>query len=231
MRTINLNIQQSGVSNVGLFGYVKGASISYIKTAGTIVGGNATGGLVGCMENGEIFNCANSATVTGREQVGGIVGYNLPSQRGKIYGTIINDGAINGTNMVGGLVGQWHGEWNLNGTYGTFTNTGDVNGGTGASVGGIAGLRIELSRTLQIAETSLAVHRSEVLPEDVKHRLRIATTPVTLEARQQLRKAKSQVLPQAFSSVVSRVIRRQMRVFQIATTQGIFRHYPQAADI
>lgn len=141
MRTINLNIQQSGVRNVGLFGYVKGegASISYIKTAGTIVGGNATGGLVGCMENGEIFNCANSATVTGREQVGGIVGYNPDNQRGKIYGTIINDGAISGTNMVGGLVGQWHGEWNLNGTYGTFTNTGDVNGGTGTSVGGIAG--------------------------------------------------------------------------------------------
>lgn len=151
MRTINLNIQQSGVSNVGLFGYVKGASISYIKTAGTIVGGNATGGLVGCMENGEIFNCANSATVTGREQVGGIVGYNLPSQRGKIYGTIINDGAINGTNMVGGLVGQWHGEWNLNGTYGTFTNTGDVNGGTGASVGGIAGFA---DRTIKNAANS-----------------------------------------------------------------------------
>ena len=151
MRTINLNIQQSGVSNVGLFGYVKGASISYIKTAGTIVGGNATGGLVGCMENGEVFNCANSATVTGRGQVGGIVGYNLPSQRGKIYGTIINNGAINGTNMVGGLVGQWHGEWNLNGTYGTFTNTGNVNGGTGASVGGIAGFA---DRTIKNAANS-----------------------------------------------------------------------------
>ena len=151
MRTINLNIQQSGVSNVGLFGYVKGASISYIKTAGTIVGGNATGGLVGCMENGEIFNCANSATVTGREQVGGIVGYNPDNQRGKIYGTIINNGAINGTNMVGGLVGQWHGEWNLNGTYGTFTNTGDVNGGTGASVGGIAGFA---DRTIKNAANS-----------------------------------------------------------------------------
>ena len=151
MRTINLNIQQSGVSNVGLFGYVKGASISYIKTAGTIVGGNATGGLVGCMENGEIFNCANSATVTGRERVGGIVGYNPDNQRGKIYGTIINDGAINGTNMVGGLVGQWHGEWNLNGTYGTFTNTGDVNGGTGASVGGIAGFA---DRTIKNAANS-----------------------------------------------------------------------------
>lgn len=151
MRTINLNIQQSGVDNVGLFGYVKGASISYIKTAGTIVGGNATGGLVGCMENGEIFNCANSATVTGREQVGGIVGYNPDNQRGKIYGTIINDGAINGTNMVGGLVGRWHGEWNLNGTYGTFTNTGNVNGGTGASVGGIAGFA---DRTIKNAANS-----------------------------------------------------------------------------
>lgn len=151
MRTITLNIQQSGVSNVGLFGYVKGASISYIKTAGTIVGRNATGGLVGCMENGEIFNCANSATVTGREQVGGIVGYNPDNQRGKIYGTIINNGAINGTNMVGGLVGQWHGEWNLNGTYGTFTNTGDVNGGTGASVGGIAGFA---DRTIKNAANS-----------------------------------------------------------------------------
>lgn len=151
MRTINLNIQQSGESNVGLFGYVNGASISYIKTAGTIVGGNATGGLVGCMENGEIFNCANSATVTGRERVGGIVGYNPDNQRGKIYGTIINDGAINGTNMVGGLVGQWHGEWNLNGTYGTFTNTGNVNGGTGASVGGIAGFA---DRTIKNAANS-----------------------------------------------------------------------------
>lgn len=151
MRTITLNIQQSDVSNVGLFGYVKGASISYIKTAGTIVGGSATGGLVGCMENGEIFNCANSATVTGRERVGGIVGYNPDNQRGKIYGTIINDGAINGTNMVGGLVGRWHGEWNLNGTYGTFTNTGDVNGGTGASVGGIAGFA---DRTIKNAANS-----------------------------------------------------------------------------
>lgn len=85
------------------------------------------------------------------DKVNGIVGYNSDNQRGKIYGTIINDGAINGTNMVGGLVGQWHGEWNLNGTYGTFTNTGDVNGGTGASVGGIAGFA---DRTIKNAANS-----------------------------------------------------------------------------
>lgn len=102
MRTINLNIQQSGVSNVGLFGYVKGASISYIKTAGTIVGGNATGGLVGCMENGEIFNCANSATVTGRERVGGLVG--AVNGTTTIRKCTVN-GTISGTHQVGGLVG------------------------------------------------------------------------------------------------------------------------------
>ena len=76
MRTINLNIQQSGVSNVGLFGYVKGASISYIKTAGTIVGGNATGGLVGAV-NGTttIRNCTVNGTISGTHQVGGFVGF------------------------------------------------------------------------------------------------------------------------------------------------------------
>lgn len=76
MRTISLNIQSSGVSNVGLFGYVKGASISYIKTAGTIVGGNATGGLVGVV-NGTttIRNCTVNGTISGTHQVGGFVGF------------------------------------------------------------------------------------------------------------------------------------------------------------
>ena len=144
MRTINLNIQQSGVSNVGLFGYVKGASISYIKTAGTIVGGNATGGLVGCMENGEIFNCANSATVTGRGQVGGIVG---SLQDGTIR-TCFNSGKVTATGnaitlnsltgaYLGGIVGYANG--NISNCY----NEGEVTTGTSWNssnvVGGIAG--------------------------------------------------------------------------------------------
>lgn len=144
MRTINLNIQQSGVSNVGLFGYVKGASISYIKTAGTIVGGSATGGLVGCMENGEVFNCANSATVTGRGQVGGIVG---SLQDGTIR-TCFNSGKVTATGnaitlnsltgaYLGGIVGYANG--NISNCY----NEGEVTTGTSWNssnvVGGIAG--------------------------------------------------------------------------------------------
>lgn len=144
MRTISLNIQSGDVSNVGLFGYVKGATISYIKTAGTIVGGNATGGLVGCMENGEVFNCANSATVTGRGQVGGIVG---SLQDGTIR-TCFNSGKVTATGnaitlnsltgaYLGGIVGYANG--NISNCY----NEGEVTTGTSWNssnvVGGIAG--------------------------------------------------------------------------------------------
>lgn len=75
MRTINLNIQQSDVSNVGLFGYVKGATISHLTTAGTIVGGAAVGGLVGYADGVTISNCRNNATVTGAYMIGGFVGF------------------------------------------------------------------------------------------------------------------------------------------------------------
>lgn len=75
MRTINLNIQQSGVDNVGLFGYVKGATISHLTTAGTIVGGAAVGGLVGYADGVTISNCRNNATVTGAYMIGGFVGF------------------------------------------------------------------------------------------------------------------------------------------------------------
>lgn len=140
MRTINLNIQQRGESNVGLFGYVKGASISYIKTAGTIVGGNATGGLVGCMENGEIFNCANSATVTGREQVGGIAGF-----ADRTIKNAANSGNVVGGTSVGGIAGRCQApienSYNTGDVRGTATTSqGEITGSpTGVFVGGITG--------------------------------------------------------------------------------------------
>ena len=75
MRTISLNIQSGDLSNVGLFGYVKGATISHLTTAGTIVGGAAVGGLVGYADGVTISNCRNNATVTGAYMIGGFVGF------------------------------------------------------------------------------------------------------------------------------------------------------------
>lgn len=120
MRTINLNIQQSGVSNVGLFGYVKGASISHLTTAGTIVGGAAVGGLVGYADGVTISNCRNNATVKalgsaatfGGKQgayLGGFVGYATASVTVKnCYngGEITTVTSWSHSNIVGGIVGH-----------------------------------------------------------------------------------------------------------------------------
>ena len=120
MRTINLNIQQSGVSNVGLFGYVKGATISHLTTAGTIVGGAAVGGLVGYADGVTISNCRNNATVkalgsaatfgdTQGAYLGGFVGYATASVTIKnCYngGEITTETSWPHSNIVGGIVGH-----------------------------------------------------------------------------------------------------------------------------
>lgn len=122
MRTISLNIQSGDVSNVGLFGYVKGATatISHLTTAGTIVGGAAVGGLVGYADGVTISNCRNNATVKalgsaatfGGKQgayLGGFVGYATASVTIK---NCYNGGEITTvtswphSNIVGGIVGH-----------------------------------------------------------------------------------------------------------------------------
>ena len=120
MRTISLNIQSSGVSNVGLFGYVKGATISHLTTAGTIVGGAAVGGLVGYADGVTISNCRNNATVkalgsaatfgdTQGAYLGGFVGYATASVTIKnCYngGEITTETSWPHSNIVGGIVGH-----------------------------------------------------------------------------------------------------------------------------
>lgn len=102
IKIIYLNINQGGESNVGLFGYTNGASISYIKTDGSIVGGESTGGIVGCAEYTEIFDCSNSAEINGKSETGGIIGY---TDNSKIE-NCTNNGVVKGADNVGGIVGK-----------------------------------------------------------------------------------------------------------------------------
>lgn len=148
MRTINLNIQQSGVSNVGLFGYVKGATISHLTTAGTIVGGAAVGGLVGYADGVTISNCRNNATVkalgsavtfgdTQGAYLGGFVGYATASVTIKnCYngGEIITETKWENSNIVGGIVGHLETGGQVSYCY----NIGKVVGSD--NIGGIVGI-------------------------------------------------------------------------------------------
>lgn len=150
MRTITLNIQQSDVSNVGLFGYVKGATatISHLTTAGTIVGGAAVGGLVGYADGVTISNCRNNATVkalgsavtfgdTQGAYLGGFVGYATASVTIKnCYneGEITTETSWGHSNIVGGIVGHLGTGGKIEYCY----NKGKVVGSD--NIGGIAGI-------------------------------------------------------------------------------------------
>ena len=145
MRTINLNIQQSGVSNVGLFGYVIGATISHLTTAGTIVGGAAVGGLVGYADGVTISNCRNNATVTGAYMIGGLVGFGnnvtitSSVNNADITGEYNKAGTPSGLTKgayVGGFVGVVNG-----GSIANCYNNGNISasGDNSDFLGGIAG--------------------------------------------------------------------------------------------
>lgn len=145
MRTITLNIQQSGVSNVGLFGYVKGATISHLTTAGTIVGGAAVGGLVGYADGVTISNCRNNATVTGAYMIGGLVGFGndvtitSSVNNADITGEYNKAGTPSGLTKgayVGGFVGVVNG-----GSIANCYNNGNISasGDNSDFLGGIAG--------------------------------------------------------------------------------------------
>ena len=166
MRTINLNIQQSGVSNVGLFGYVKGATISHMTTAGTIVGGAAVGGLVGYADGVTISNCRNNASISGKSFIGGIVGkatnatINASHNTNTIQGSSTNVGGIlggsdtadnnilitscyntakiSGIDNVGGITGRFAKNGDKDVKISNCYNLGEVFG-TADSIGGIVG--------------------------------------------------------------------------------------------
>lgn len=166
MRTINLNIQQSGVSNVGLFGYVKGASISHLTTAGTIVGGAAVGGLVGYADGVTISNCRNNASISGKSFIGGIVGkatnatINASHNTNTIQGSSTNVGGIlggsdtadnnilitscyntakiSGIDNVGGITGRFAKNGDKDVKISNCYNLGEIFG-TADSIGGIVG--------------------------------------------------------------------------------------------
>lgn len=134
----DLNIDETGNNNVGLFGYTTDATISNVTlVGGSIRGNNNVGAVVGNANNTTVTNALNSAAVSGNRNVGGIVGSATDTtvedaiNTGAIEGRVnTDDGGIN----VGGLIGSMNNSHLIGNSY----NLGDVTS-IGSNVGGLVG--------------------------------------------------------------------------------------------
>jgi|GEM_PF-7083290 len=100
----NLSYNNNTQSNVGLFGYINGATLTKITVAsGSIYGAGAVGGICGYAVNSTISFCTNIATIYGKmEQNGGICGY----MENSTITDCINYGLVSGSNFTGGVLGR-----------------------------------------------------------------------------------------------------------------------------
>lgn len=117
---------------VGLFGYVKNATIQNCNVAGEVSGYNFVGGIVGAVDGktNNILNCSFQGNVTGNMYVGGIVGQ---VQNQCEVSSCYAIGTVHGGNdKVGGIAGEGRGA--IKNCYALA----DVSAG-GKFVGGIAG--------------------------------------------------------------------------------------------
>ena len=128
----NFTYSSTGVSFIGLFGYVGSGEIKNLGLQNVNVDGGTgwnVGGLVGLNEYGTVSNCYATGNVSGDKRVGGLLGLNYyDSTVSNCYAT----GSVTGDDYVGGLVGINH--------FGTVSNcyaTGNVFGS--GSVGGLVG--------------------------------------------------------------------------------------------
>lgn len=94
---------------VGLFGYVRNATIQNCNVAGEVSGYNAVGGIVGAVDGktNNILNCSFQGNVTGNVYVGGIVGQ---VQNQCEVSSCYAIGTVHGGNdKVGGIAGEGRG--------------------------------------------------------------------------------------------------------------------------
>lgn len=164
-RTITgLQMDDRTVDSAGLFGHVKGATISNMKMVGASVAGSRNVGiLVGHMTDSTVSDCSTTGKVSGATGIGGVIGYATHTTSSTTIATgCFSTADVGGTSMVGGFVGELDGQAQIdrcfatgnvsgvleaggfigrfNGTSCGVTNvaaTGNVQGSL--SVGGIAG--------------------------------------------------------------------------------------------
>ncbi len=135
----NLYINRVGADDIGLFGYLYGATVQNLGIISiNITGNNRVGGLAGSNDqNSSVNNCYSTGLISGSYLVGGLVGDNNDSTVNNSYST----GSVSGSGGVGGLAGYNQGS---SSTVSNTYSTGSVSG-SGDYVGGLIGRTIKLN--------------------------------------------------------------------------------------
>ena len=144
--TISGLMIDSTANNVGLFGYVAGATLKNVKivNASVTTTGNAAGILVGRIMGGAVENVevSEESKVSATLYAGGIIGCIISED--VTVKNCINKATVIGSEQVGGIVGT---AYNSDGkteianckNYGAISNTGSFGAGVGGIVGFLSG--------------------------------------------------------------------------------------------
>ena len=132
-RILNLYIDRSTTSSVGLFAYVQGADVRNLGLSGALMqvtGSGDVGGLIGYANSSTVSGSYATGSVSGSRYVGGLLGYALSATSvSNSYAT----GSVSGSRYVGGLIGYALSATSVSNSYAT----GSVSGST--YVGGLIG--------------------------------------------------------------------------------------------
>jgi len=101
-----LTINKSGSNNIGLFGYLSGATISDLNLQSVNVqGSNIVGGLFGIAINSTISKCSVDGTITASNYAGTMGGQLSGGSITNCYAITTNSSITNGSGYIGGIVG------------------------------------------------------------------------------------------------------------------------------
>jgi len=136
---LNLLIDRSQESYVGLFGTILGATVERVGLTGnqvSITGYGYVGGLIGASALGsEVRNCYTSGEVTGSDDyVGGLIGYSSSTDISNSFSTALIE-VNNSARYAGGLIGNMRSGNSLVNSYAT----GNVSATGGEYIGGLIG--------------------------------------------------------------------------------------------
>lgn len=151
---LKINNTSNTNSNIGMFGYIKNASISNLGVINVnFIGGGSVGGLVGYNSYSSISQCYSTGTVSSSyysstSYSGGLVAYNVGSIT-KCYSTATVSVTSSGGNVyAGGLVG-FNGGATIENCYATGNSSSSTSNSTSSShAGGLIGRNSSTSGTV-----------------------------------------------------------------------------------